>query len=57
MPPSVIGRIAGQAKVRQLVISHRMNRSLGREVETLALIRESYDGPVHFEGDLQCFRM
>jgi ribonuclease BN (tRNA processing enzyme) len=57
MPPSVIGRIAGQAKVRQLVISHRMNRSLGREVETLALIRESYDGPVHFAGDLQCFRM
>jgi ribonuclease BN (tRNA processing enzyme) len=57
MPPSVIGRIAGQAKVRQLVISHRMNRSLGREEETLALIRESYDGPVHFADDLQCFRM
>lgn len=56
MPPSVIGRIAGQAKVRQLVISHRMNRSLGREDETLALIRESYDGPVHFADDLQCFR-
>lgn len=56
MPPSVIGRIAGEAGVGQLVLSHRMKRSLGREEETLALIRESYDGPVHFADDLQCFR-
>ena len=55
MPPSMIGRIAAEAKVRQLVLSHRMNRSLGREEETLALIRKSYDGPVHFADDLQCF--
>ena len=27
----------------------------GREEETLALIRKSYDGPVHFADDLQCF--
>jgi ribonuclease BN (tRNA processing enzyme) len=56
MPPSAIGRIAAEEKVRQLVLSHRMNRSLGREEETLALIRKSYDGPVHFADDLQCFR-
>jgi ribonuclease BN (tRNA processing enzyme) len=56
MPPSVIGRIAAEAKVRQLVLSHRINRSLGREEETLALIRKFYDGPVHFADDLQCFR-
>lgn len=55
MPPSVIGNIAGEAKVHQLVLSHRMNRSLGREEETLGLIRESYDGPVNFADDLQCF--
>jgi ribonuclease BN (tRNA processing enzyme) len=55
MPPSVIGEIAGQAKVRQLVLSHRMNRSLGHEDETLSLIRKSYGGPVHFAEDLQCF--
>jgi ribonuclease BN (tRNA processing enzyme) len=56
MPPSVIGRIAAEAGVGQLVLSHRMKRSLGREEETLALIRKSYDGPVHFADDLQCFR-
>jgi len=56
MPPSVIGRIAGEADVRQLVLSHRMKRSLGREEETLARVRESYHGPVHFADDLQCFR-
>lgn len=55
MPPSVIGRIAGEAEVRQLVLSHRMKRSLGREDETLDRIRESYHGPVHFADDLQCF--
>lgn len=55
MPPSMIGCIAGEAKARQLVLSHRMNRSLRREEETLALIRKSYDGPVHFADDLQCF--
>lgn len=57
MPPSVIGHIAAEARVRQLVLSHRMNRSLGREEETLALIRKSYDGPVHFADDLQCFQV
>lgn len=55
MPPSVIGRIASEAGVRRLVLSHRMNRSLGREEETLALIREFYQGPVDFAEDLQCF--
>jgi len=57
MPPSVIGRIASEASVRQLVLSHRMNRSLGNEEETLARIREYYEGPVHFAEDLQCFRL
>jgi ribonuclease BN (tRNA processing enzyme) len=57
MPPSVIGRIAGEAEVGQLVLSHRMKRSLGHEEETLALIRKSYDGPVHFANDLQCIRV
>jgi ribonuclease BN (tRNA processing enzyme) len=55
MPPSEIGRIAAEAKVRQLVLSHRMNRSLGREQESLTLIRKSYDGPAHFADDLNCF--
>ena len=56
MPPSVIGRIAGEAKVKALVLSHRMLRSLGYESETRAQIAARYSGPVTFADDLDCFR-
>lgn len=55
MPPSVIGRIASRAKVKRVVLSHRMLRTLGRENETLEAIRKSYAGPVSFADDLNCF--
>ena len=55
MPPSIIGRIAGEAKVRQLVLSHRMNRTLGREDETTAYIRQRYSGKINYANDLDCF--
>jgi ribonuclease BN (tRNA processing enzyme) len=55
MPPAVIGKIASAAAVKQLVLSHRMLRTLGRETETLAAIRSSYGGVVTFADDLQCF--
>jgi ribonuclease BN (tRNA processing enzyme) len=55
MPPSVIGRIAGQAKVKSLVLSHRMQRTLGREADTQRLIRVNYTGPLAFAEDGQCF--
>lgn len=55
MPPSVIGRIAAAAKVKQLVLSHRMLRTLGREEENLAYIRNSFSGPVSFADDLDCY--
>jgi ribonuclease BN (tRNA processing enzyme) len=55
MPPSVIGRIAHDAGVKQLVLSHRMLRTLGRETETLDLIKKNYAGPVEFANDLDCF--
>ena len=56
MPPSVIGRIARDAHVKSLVLSHRMLRSLGHEAETLAQIQKFYSGPVAFADDLDCFR-
>ncbi len=56
MPPSVIGEIARGARVKQLVLSHRMLRTLGREEETLAAIRKRYAGPVEFADDLGCYR-
>lgn len=55
MPPSVIGDIAQQARVKQLVLSHRMLRTLGKEEQTLAAIRQRYAGPVQFANDLDCF--
>jgi ribonuclease BN (tRNA processing enzyme) len=55
MPPSVIGRIAGVANVKSLVLSHRMLRSLGHETETRAKIAAAYSGPIAFAEDLDCF--
>jgi ribonuclease BN (tRNA processing enzyme) len=55
MPPSVIGKIAEAAGVKQLVLSHRMLRTLGREEETRRVIAQSYPGPVTFADDLDCF--
>ncbi len=55
MPPAVIGRIAGTAKVKSLVLSHRMLRSLGHESQTQAKIAALYSGPIAFADDLDCF--
>jgi ribonuclease BN (tRNA processing enzyme) len=57
MPPSVIGEIAAEAKVKRLVLSHRMNRTLGREEESRREIRKRYAGPVAFAEDGQCFEV
>lgn len=57
MPPSVIGEIAAEAKVKQLVLSHRMRRTLGREAESKREIRKRYTGPLAFAEDGQCFKV
>lgn len=55
MPPSVIGATAANAHVRQLVLSHRMLRTLGKENETRTEIARHYSGPLAFANDLDCF--
>jgi len=57
MPPSVIGTIAANAHVKELVLSHRMLRTLGKENQnaTQAEIRKRYAGPLIFANDLDCF--
>ena len=55
MPPSVIGQIAEDAKVKRLVLSHRMLRTLGKEGETQSEIKKRYLGPLAFANDLDCF--
>jgi ribonuclease BN (tRNA processing enzyme) len=57
MPPSVIGQIAAGARVRSLVLSHRMLRTLGREAATESEIRKRYAGPLAFANDLDCFAL
>jgi ribonuclease BN (tRNA processing enzyme) len=55
MPPSVIGQIAENAHVKNLVLSHRMLRTLGKEDQTQSEIKKRYSGPVEFANDLDCF--
>lgn len=55
MPPSVIGKIAASAAAKQLVLSHRMLRTLGKEEAAHENIKKYYSGPVTFANDLDCF--
>jgi ribonuclease BN (tRNA processing enzyme) len=55
MPPSVIGMIAANAHVKQVILSHRMLRTLGKESATEAEIRRRFQGPIAFANDLDCF--
>jgi len=56
MTPSQIGHIAQQAQVKQLLISHRMKRTIGKESDTEQQIKQSYQGPVSFANDLDRFK-
>lgn len=53
MMPTEIGRIAGTAKIGKLVLSHRMKRTLGHEMESSAAIRKNYAGTILFANDMQ----
>lgn len=55
MPPSVIADIAKTSQSKQLVLSHRMKRTLGKEAQTQKIIQKHYQGSVHFANDLDCF--
>lgn len=53
--PSAIGRIAADARVEQLVLSHLMARSLRSLQDNIVLISERYAGPVTVASDLDCY--
>lgn len=55
MPPSEIGSVARAAEIRQLILSHRMQRTLEREEQTLSEIRNKFSEPVFFADDLDRF--
>lgn len=53
--PSQIGRVARDADVRMLLVSHRMHQTLGRESLSIAAIETYYRGPILFANDLDCW--
>lgn len=52
MPPSMIGKLAAEAGVKRVLLSHRMQRTAKSEAETLAQIRAFYAGPIEFAEDM-----
>ncbi|OGI44873.1 MAG: hypothetical protein A2637_07705 [Candidatus Muproteobacteria bacterium RIFCSPHIGHO2_01_FULL_65_16] len=52
--PADLGRLAGQAGVKQLTLVHRMRATSGKEDEMLTAIRKGFAGPVTFADDLDC---
>lgn len=55
MIPSQIGKIAKHINTKKLILSHRMNRTLGKEQETLTFIKKNYSGTIVFSNDLDVF--
>jgi len=53
--PSQLGRIASQAETRMLILSHRTNRTRGKESISRKHIEENYDGYVLFADDMECW--
>jgi len=56
MKPSYIGELAAAAGVKKLLLTHLMARTIGREAETLGLIRKKYKGPATFPEDMDIIR-
>ncbi len=56
MKPSYIGKLAADAGVKKLLLTHLMKRSASRKEENLMLIRKHYKGDILFPKDLDVFR-
>ena len=57
MRPSQIGEIAQKAQAKQVVLSHKMNRTTGNEQETIRYIKQYYSGPIAFANDMDTFSL
>jgi len=51
MTPTIIGEVAQKAKAKELVLAHRMRRTIGKEKQSLKLIQKSYTGKIVFAED------
>jgi len=50
--PKRIGEVAQKAKVKHLILSHRMKRTYDSEAQSLKLIKESYSGDIIWAEDM-----
>ncbi|MEE4301678.1 MAG: MBL fold metallo-hydrolase [Pseudomonadales bacterium] len=55
MPPSQIGKLAADADVNMVILSHRSSRTRGRENQSRREITERFKGVVVFANDLECW--
>lgn len=55
MPPSQITKAANQMGVSSILLSHRMNRTKGRERQTLDMMEADFDGRVILTDDGDCW--
>ena len=55
MKPSKIGQLAAKAQVKQLILSHFMNRSSGRDDEIRQQVNKEFSGQLEFATDLSCW--
>ena len=51
MNPSKIAQVANDAKVKSILLTHRMRRTLGLEKQTLKTIKEKFQGNIIFAED------
>ena len=56
MTPSYIGKMAKRAKVKKLLLTHLMKRSMSVKAQTKSLIAKHYAGEVIFPNDLDIFQ-
>lgn len=56
MTPSEIGKLAAEADVNRVVLTHRTARTRGRETQSRDEIREHFRGSIVFASDLDCWR-
>jgi ribonuclease BN (tRNA processing enzyme) len=56
MTPTQIGKVAKHLNTQKLILSHRMKRTLGKEQQTLKLIKQNYQGATQFADDLDVIK-
>jgi len=57
MAPDMIGKIADEANIKQLVLAHFMRRSIDRVKNTKTHIKKSFSGPIELAQELSYFAL